>query len=112
MKIHSEAPDDYEQENFEQEIENRFLEEEMRRNERRERKARPDGKGQPPLVAPHNLGYKELPHRRSYKSLRCLHDDHNEYFHALIAHAVQKMEFRARKGEGKGKKGDRKGEGK
>ena len=37
MKTYSKAPDDYEQENFEQEIENRFLEEEMRRNERRER---------------------------------------------------------------------------
>ena len=29
MKIYSKAPDDYDQENFEQEIENRFLEEEM-----------------------------------------------------------------------------------
>ena len=112
MKIYPKAPDAYEQENFEQEIENRFLEEETRRNERRERKARPEGKGQPPPVAPHILGYKKLPYRRSYKHLRCLHDDHNEYFHAPIAHAAQKMEWRARKGEGKGKKGDGKGEGK
>ena len=112
MKIYSKAPDDYEQENFEQEIENRFLEEEARRNERREGRARAEGKGQPPPAAPHILGYKKLPYRRSYKHLRCLHDDRNEYFHAFIAHAAQKMEFRARKGEGKGKKGDGKGEGK
>ena len=91
MKIYSKAPDDYEQENFEQEIENRFMEEEMRRNERRERRARPEGKGQAPPVARHILGYKKLPYGRSYKHLRSLHDDHNECLHALIAHAVQKM---------------------
>ena len=48
MKIYSKAPDDYEQENFEQEIENRFLEEEARRNERREKgKARGKGSATP-----------------------------------------------------------------
>ena len=79
MTIYSKAPDDYEQENFEREIENRFLEEEKRRNERREKKARPEGKGQAPPVAPHILGYKKLPYRRCYKHLRSLHDDHNDY---------------------------------
>ena len=111
MKIYSKAPDDYEQGNFEQEIENRFMEEEMRRNGGRESRARPEGKGKAPPVAPHILGYKKLPYRRSYKHIRSLHDDHNEHFLAPIAHAVQKMEWRANRGEAKGKKGDGKGEG-
>ena len=111
MKICSKAPDDYEQENFEQEIENRFMEEEGRRNERRERRARPEGKGKALPVVPRILGYRKLPYRRSYKHIRSLHDDRNEHFLALIAHAAQKMEWKANRGEGKGKKGEGKGEG-
>ena len=58
MKIYSKAPDDYEQENSEQDIQNRFMEEERRRRERRERRARPEGKGKAPPAAPHILEYK------------------------------------------------------
>ena len=87
------------------------MEEERRRNERRDRRARPEGKGKAPPVAPHILGYKKLPYRRSYKHIRSLNDDHNEHVPAPIAHAVQKVEWRANKGEGKGKKGDEKGQG-
>jgi hypothetical protein len=123
IKIYSNCPDDYDQDDWEKAIEERFQEEQDKMNFRTENKGKgkekgkeEGGKGQTVPKVPHETAYKKKAYSRSYKMLRDLNTDHPDFLTALTNHAVEttirrESKGKGNKGKGKGMKGKDKGEG-